>query len=749
MTTDIKQSFAHSEVRPYNGVPTLFVNGEPMHGMTATSCAFMDPDVVHDFVAGGVEIMMIWIEIGIECWRGPGQYDWSYAEKRLQYFEENAPDNKWIIRIRLGLLNHWFKHTYPDEVHKPPTDANDTGLSVCNLTSPIWLEHVEQLVRDFTAWLLTTRWASHIIGFMLNAGSSEEWLIFDTHETYAGRYQQVYVRELRRWLEKKYQTVEALRAAWGDEDVTFATANPPTGHLRNGSHIWGPFSLRDPKLERPAIDYYEFLNGTLADAYISICRAAKEAAGTPIICGGFHSYLWWETGVYSYIQEYGHGYIQRLNESPWVDFISDITSYDDRYAGGPSGYLGIPQSINLHNKLHYTEVDLQTTAVMAPEYRDAWAKVDPATIPVMSSEPAIPNRLWRWNYVHCGRDWDEQIAICQRESMHNVTTGTPYWWFDIRCHNYQEPKLLQAMKHLSDIGKQAVHWDRRSISEVAFVLSEDTPMRQAASNGSTLRFELESVHTLLIDLCTRKWGLAGVPFDTYELYDLGHPNFPGDQYKVIIFVNCAYITPKAAAGIKRWQRDGKTLCWTYAAGVMDDERIDPTLGGELVGTRLGWRNQRQHIHVHVDGAEHPLTRGGTALDFWTEGSAGPVFFADDPEALVLGHLTHGGEPALTLRQHPGWQSVYASMLNFGPQFLRNLVAYSGGHVWCDSDDTIYANHSLLTLHTASPGVKTLTLPAPARVTDLLTGEKTPEPVSEITIQMPPYRTHFWRTEYEK
>jgi hypothetical protein len=740
--------FAHTEARPYHGVPVIFVDGQPLHGMTATSCAFNDPQVVRDFVAGGVEIMMIWIEAGIHCWKGPGRYDWTYAEEKLRFFEQHSGDTRWIIRVRLGLLDSWFKHAFPDEVHNPPKTGDEAGLSVCNIASPIWLEHVRGLVRDFVAWLRTTRWAPRVIGFMLNAGSTEEWLIFDTAETYRGNYHPVDVRELRRWLERHYGgDPERLRRAWSDPEVTFATAAPPQGHLRKGSHIWGPYTLRDPVKERPAIDYYLFLNETLADALIGVCRSAKEAAGTPILCGGFHSYLWWETGVYSYIQEYGHGFIQRLNESPWIDFVSDITSYDNRYPGGPSGYIGLPHSLNLHGKLHYTEVDLVTTASLDPKYREAWKQVAPATIPIRTAEPVIPDPVWKWNVGYCGRDDEEQVALLQREHAGNLITGTPYWWFDIRSHNYQAPALVTAMKHLSDIGKRAVHWDRRSISQVAFVVSEDTPMRQAAMTGELIRFELESAHGLLLDLATRQWGVAGVPFDIYELYDLAHPAFPGDQYKLLVFLNCAYVSPKAAEGIRRWQRDGKVLCWTFAAAVMDDGRIEPSLGAGLVGMRLGWRRQRDHIHVHVGESDHPLARGGAALDFGTEGSVGPVFFVDDPQALVLGRLSHGGQAGFAVRDHGDWRSVYLAMLNFGPALFRNLARYAGVHVWCETDDVVRANRSLLCLHTASAGDKTVNLPAPAHVTDLWTGERTGKPLGAISLSTPGYRTWFWRTEY--
>src|ERR1051325_8463740 len=109
--------FATAKICPHNGVPILFINGQPMHGMTATSSAFDDPQVIRDFVAGGIEIMMIWIEAGIHCWNGPRKYDWSYAEKKFALFEQHSGDTHWIIRVRLGILNPWFKQAYPDEVH--------------------------------------------------------------------------------------------------------------------------------------------------------------------------------------------------------------------------------------------------------------------------------------------------------------------------------------------------------------------------------------------------------------------------------------------------------------------------------------------------------------------------------------------------------------------------------------------------------------------------------------------------------
>ena len=63
------------------------------------------------------------------------------------------------------------------------------------------------------------------------------------------------------------------------------------------------------------------------------------------------------------------------------------------------------------------------------------------------------------------------------------------------------------------------------------------------------------------------------------------------------------------------------------------------------------------------------------------------------------------------------------------------------------DDVVYANRSMLCLHTATGGRKKIRLPEPAWITDLWTGQRSARPVREISAQLPHFRTKAWRTEY--
>jgi hypothetical protein len=100
--------------------------------------------------------------------------------------------------------------------------------------------------------------------------------------------------------------------------------------------------------------------------------------------------------------------------------------------------------------------------------------------------------------------------------------------------------------------------------------------------------------------------------------------------------------------------------------------------------------------------------------------------------------------AFAARDHGSWRSVYLAMLNFGPALLRNLAWFAGAHVWIESDEALFANRSMLCLHTASASEKVVRLPRPASVTDLGSGEMSAGAVAELRFASPAYRTRAWQ-----
>ena len=92
--------------------------------------------------------------------------------------------------------------------------------------------------------------------------------------------------------------------------------------------------LRDPALDRLAIDYELCLSDIVANCLLSWCSVVKQATGRKRITGAFSSYLMWQSGLVNALPTNGHLGLRRLLDSPEIDFLTGITSYDNREAGG-------------------------------------------------------------------------------------------------------------------------------------------------------------------------------------------------------------------------------------------------------------------------------------------------------------------------------------------------------------------------------------------------------------------------------
>ena len=74
------------------------------------------------------------------------------------------------------------------------------------------------------------------------------------------------------------------------------------------------------------------------------------------------------------------------------------------------------------------------------------------------------------------------------------------------------------------------------------------------------------------------------------------------------------------------------------------------------------------------------------------------------------------------------------------KFVRETARAAGAHIYCDSDDNLYAGNGFVVIHAISPGAKTIHLPAPADVTDLFTGELLGRNVTEVSFAMDSFQT---------
>jgi hypothetical protein len=103
----------------------------------------------------------------------------------------------------------------------------------------------------------------------------------------------------------------------------------------------------------------------------------------------------------------------------------------------------------------------------------------------------------------------------------------------------------------------------------------------------------------------------------------------------------------------------------------------------------------------------------------------PIFYADDPEARVVGRLQGSNRAGLVVKRRDGWTGVYSAAMTLPPGLLRNLAREAGVHLWSETDEALYTDGRFLSLHASADGDKVLYLPRPCRVTDAITGQRVP------------------------
>jgi len=121
--------------------------------------------------------------------------------------------------------------------------------------------------------------------------------------------------------------------------------------------------------------------------------------------------------------------------------------------------------------------------------------------------------------------------------------------------------------------------------------------------------------------------------------------------------------------------------------------------------------------------------GGTKLE--------PSYFAIPEDALVLGEYTQTGLPSFVIKEFgqgdpsSQWTSVFLGEPTVSPGLIRALGQLAGAHVYDFHEDVVHVNPPFLTVHCASAGPRTLTLPPNWSAYDLQGGTYEPTEANSI------------------
>ncbi|MBQ7637584.1 MAG: hypothetical protein IJS90_01615 [Clostridia bacterium] len=482
-----------SYVARCGGVPTLFVNGAPFPA-AAYMTYLEEYNNYSQFAEAGCRLFSVpvlfagrWINAAFnnkpfhngifDNKNGP---DFSALDGSVQKILDSCPDALIFPRLNVSMPLWWIEEN---------VDCLDGMGQRESLYSQKFRDTACDMLRQVIRHINRSAYASHIVGYQIAGGNTEEWFHFDLNAGFSETAEKAFDEYLRKYY----------------PDCGFSGL--PDMSLLKGKNTYH----RD---ERLAL-FLEFASFAAADDICLLCSVAKEETGGNVVVGTFYGY---SLEVSSPL--YGTHSLKTLLACDAVDFICSPNSYiGTRDPGADWTEMYPADSVRLHGKLCMQECDVRThltrpLSECAPEYDENASYTAPIWQPLESRELSV--------------------SMLRKTFARQLIKGNGFWWFDMWGGWYNDPVILSDIEKMIDICSSSLFARNRAskaetavfIDESAYKYYTDCAMRNAAFNQ---RMEL---------------GLSGAPYDIYDLSDF---EAVYKNYKCVVFLSSLKTTYMARA----------------------------------------------------------------------------------------------------------------------------------------------------------------------------------------------------------
>lgn len=738
---------AKARIENYNGAPAVMIDGKAYPPMFATirtnnrDHMLIDSDYYRSLGESGIKIYFLICDTD---WLKPGAYDLFCEEAEVLLRE--VPDAYIALRIGMHPPVEWCRDN-PDETlsysdgkkknahlytESYEADYPDGIYSFC---SEKWREDASKALVDTLDKIKASPYADRVIGCFFAAGGTSEWY-YITPTEYTSKssycdsggwiqtkdtdYENVYAdlspafkKEFSKYLKEKYKTDEALQKAWKDDGVTIAEPKIPDCDARyficgvdydlkypastyanvaapdmpsNGTNI-GQFIDMDRR--RDVFDFYRALHLGTANAVIHFGNVVKNY-NPDLLTGAFYGSAG-STKFFGFSQIGGVDHILRSGK---IDFLASPGVYENRCPGGFTGQRQNFDSFRLKNTMFIVEDDVRTHM----ENHSNRSKFELYT-------------------------FEDTAKVMKREFGRNICQDTQSWWFDqiIGGGRYKHPEIYKLIEKQQKIAAESYELDRRKNSEIAFIYDEES-----------YHVISDEANQQLIEIFRNyDADIVGAPSDRYLHNDMADPNMP--DYKLYVFFNTLYLTDEERAVIKKkLAKNHATALFMYGSGVINPDNetsFDVKNVEELTGIRTERIDGVFSGKFKVSGG-HPIAAGLKDDEFYGDftrrmqynvsGYVGkvrdiqsdilPLIYAEDEAAEVVGMFPDSGKAALAVKDTGDYTSVYCGSKYINNEVMRAVAVFAGCHIYCDTNDVLYANKNYITFHAASGGEKVIKLP---------------------------------------
>ena len=741
------------EVKLHNGRPTLHINGEPNPLPTYSPVAWSRPHftkAVPYFTKHPMAAYFLCFPgvrgqgwAGTQFWDGdnisnkplietlaPGSPSF---EEQTSFILERDPEARFFVRgLPADPPSSWRK------LHQDQRFVNEDGqaMKAPSLASDRYWNDLDRAAKATIEYVELQAWADRVLGYWV--GMFGEGTYSPLYGYYLFDHSPVMTAKWRAFLKGRYKTIEALRQAYQNPALTFENATVPKDPLRGQQEqVASLLYWQNASENRLRRDYLELTAQLVHEGYRKVMAAAEEATGGRKLClydafkqtmlgwnlHGFFvpKFSWWP--AYPEMMT-GGGYLRvaTLFDAPGFDGLVTPHDYQARGIGGVYEPEGIVDSVILRGKYFLSEMDTRTYNIGHTDYGSA-------------------------------RNDQEYAAVTWRNLATSFTRGFNSYWMDL-CGGYAgwfgNEGIHKIITRQVEVVRQSLEWRHEDVPSIAMIL-DDTAVLETNGAGN---FFNEAI------MWEQKMGMArcGVPYRVYLLDDLKLPNFPA--HRVFYFPNLFRVDDERLRLLReKVFRNGNVVLWGPGSGISDGEVIGATSATRLTGFEFDFIPANYQRRTLISNFDHPITQSLKA-DTIIGGplAYGPMLFpkvpegAADTQSLGFAWTKQGrnysglavrtfGEGALGVydgeapRGEGDWASVFTTAIPIPADVWRGLARFAGAHVYCESNDILLADCSIVALHSIQSGPKRIDLPGTFRVTDVVTGKAVGDRLQSIEFDL--------------
>ena len=722
---DETKGFPTVKIVRRNGVSTLTIDGKEV---SATQALVGEQEKeLRNAADAGIHLWGTWVtDFGMT----QAGTDFTKTDYYLNYYLGNDPDARLIINLIVdGRYHTWYLKDRPearerletgsDNLFNSPDDklfdwnGEHLRYSPC-YASPVWRKGFGDGLREFVRYLRKSPFANRIAGIQICCGSSSEWFHWGAAEGLLLGYSDAGKQAFRAWLKRRYGTVDALRKAWLRPDVTFETAEVPSGTRRR------PPATRfffDPGRERDVIDFNDFLQYICCDAVRHYARIVREESEGKILVGAYYGYVFHlsEGGVFG--QYSGHFDSRQFLDAPELDFTVSPICYDSlRQIGNTGGTMLLPDSWNLAGKLAWNQADLRTQ----------WCQT--ASCSTFRNQGNIETI-------------DDAKQQMERELARNLAEGNSIQWYDFALGwTMGDRRLMQTAKKLRELADRY----RGKVEEFppehyALVVVDENVV-------SVWNPETSLYAGALVNVQRWQFIRSGVPWKAVLFTDLmKHPELL--RHRMIFFTNSVRLDEARIRFLKEKVLCGDRLAvFTGPVGLVSDRGFGGAAAEALFGGKVRLEKKTADLQAVCTGLFPAIA--GERYGTYNHGKYGEFLVPEQvPGAQSFAKFagSPGGDAAIYWRRGD-CRILWSVVPSMSSAVLRELARRHGVPVVADGDDPVYVGHGCFGIHASADGVKTLRLPKRGAVRELFSGRTWSAGTAEVRLPMKRGETRIFVVE---